>query len=49
MKKLLIAAILLVSIAGFAQDKKDGSKRPQKANMEKLTLKSELKNELQND
>jgi Spy/CpxP family protein refolding chaperone len=37
MKKLLIAAILLVSIAGFAQDKKDGSKRPQKANMEKLT------------
>lgn len=37
MKKLLIAALLLVSMAGFAQDKKDGSKRAQRANMEKLT------------
>jgi Spy/CpxP family protein refolding chaperone len=37
MKKLLIAAILLVSIAGFAQEKKDGTKRAQKMNMEKLS------------
>ena len=37
MKKLLITAILLVSMAGFAQVKKEGSRRPQKANMEKLT------------
>lgn len=37
MKKLLITAILLVSIAGFAQDKNDGSKRAQRAKMEQLT------------
>jgi Spy/CpxP family protein refolding chaperone len=37
MKKLLITALMLVSMTGFAQDKKNGLKRPQKAKMEKLT------------
>lgn len=37
MKKLIIAAILLVSITGFAQNKSNDSKRAAKANMEKLT------------
>ncbi|MDG2432755.1 hypothetical protein [Flavobacterium sp.] len=37
MKKLFIVALAIVSMASFAQDKKDGSKRAQRANMEKMT------------
>lgn len=37
MKKLIIAALLVVGLSAFAQDKKEMEKRPDRAEMEKLT------------
>ncbi|MFV8327261.1 hypothetical protein [Flavobacterium sp. ZS1P14] len=37
MKKLIIAVLLAVGLSAFAQDKKEMEKRPDRAEMEKLT------------
>nr|WP_314898132.1 hypothetical protein [uncultured Flavobacterium sp.] len=37
MKKLIIAALLIVGMSAFAQDKKEMKKRPDRAEMEKFT------------